>query len=66
MCVMRRRKEEQRVALLSGAGGALTAGEIETAAGGKRLAGSQRKTQKWKESEKRHEEKECVWEREAR
>ncbi len=50
-------EEEQKVALLSGVGGALSAGEIETAAGGKRLAGSQRKTQKQKESEKRHKER---------
>lgn len=42
-------EEEQKVALLSGVGGALSAGEIETAAGGKRLAGSQRKTQKERE-----------------
>lgn len=60
------KEEEQKVALLSGVGGALSAGEIETAAGGKRLAGSQRKTQKWKEREKRDEERECVWEKEAR
>lgn len=42
-------EEEQKVALLSGVGGALSAGEIETAAGGERLAGSQRETQKERE-----------------
>lgn len=36
------KEEEQKVALLSGA---LSAGEIETAAGGKRLAETQRKTE---------------------
>lgn len=60
------KEEEQKVASLSGVGGALFYGEIETAAGGERLARSQRKTQKWKEREKRHEERECVWEKKAR
>lgn len=53
-------EEEHKVASLSGVGGALSVGEIETAAGGKRLAWSQRKTQKWKE---RDGKRECVWER---
>ena len=60
------KEEEQKVALLSGVAGALSGGEMETAAGGKRLAGSQRKTQKWKERVKRREEREresvCVGE----
>lgn len=60
------KEEEQKVALLSGVAVALSAGEMETAAGGERLAGSQRKTQKWKERGKRHEGRECVWDQEAR
>lgn len=39
-------EEEQKEVLLSIAGRALSVGEIETVAGGKRLAESQRKTQK--------------------
>lgn len=49
-------EEEQKVALLSGVGGALSAGEIETAAGGKRLAGSQRKTEMERKREETREE----------
>lgn len=36
-------EEEEKAASLSELGGALSDGEMETAAGGKRLAGSQRK-----------------------
>lgn len=52
-------EEEHKVASLSGVGGALSVGEIETAAGGKRLAGSQRKTEM---ERKRWEERVCVGE----
>lgn len=50
-------EEEHKVASLSGAGRALSAGEIETAAGGKRLAASQRKKQ---EEERKRRKRKCV------